>query len=112
MLTLVLGKSSGRLIPSVGSGRYSPGPGVVKLLEERSYQEIRPLMAKCSLIPPGFLTIDSKVGPISNGFHQSRRFPSRRSIRTVPTFDSQTLSQILTVLRGRSEAATRPEAVV
>src|SRR5262244_1675896 len=59
MQTLVLGKSSGRLIPTVGSGRYSPGPGMVKLLEEGSYQELRPRMAKCSLIPPGFLAIDS-----------------------------------------------------
>jgi hypothetical protein len=33
---------------------------MVSLLKERSYQEIRPAMAKCSLIPPGFLAIDSQ----------------------------------------------------
>jgi hypothetical protein len=32
---------------------------MVKLLEEGSYQELRPRMAKCSLIPPGFFAIDS-----------------------------------------------------
>src|SRR4051812_21747389 len=34
-LTLVLGKSSVREVPRVGSGRYSPGPGTVSLLEKR-----------------------------------------------------------------------------
>src|SRR5271156_5087063 len=48
-------------MPIVGSGRYSPGPGKVLLLRERSYQEIRPTMAKCSLTPPGFFAIDSKL---------------------------------------------------
>src|SRR5512135_3605798 len=46
-------------MPSVGSGRYSPGPGTVKLLEEGVYQEIRPPVANCSLIRPDFFTIDS-----------------------------------------------------
>jgi hypothetical protein len=32
---------------------------MVRLLEEGSYQELRPMMAKCSLNPPGFLAIDS-----------------------------------------------------
>jgi len=32
---------------------------MVNLLEEVSYQEVRPKMAKCSLILPDFLTIDS-----------------------------------------------------
>ena len=35
-----------------GSGRYSPGPGMVKLLEKWFYQELRPLIAICSLNPP------------------------------------------------------------
>src|SRR3954468_7104465 len=48
-----------RLIPSEGSGRYSPGPGMIELLEERSYQEIRPLVAICSQAVPGILAIDS-----------------------------------------------------
>src|SRR4051794_25589582 len=48
-----------RLIPSEGSGRYSPGPGMVELLEERSYQEIRPPVAICSQTPTGILAIDS-----------------------------------------------------
>jgi hypothetical protein len=50
-----------RLIPSEGSGRYSPGPGMVELLEERSYQEIRLPVAICSQTPPGILAIDSEV---------------------------------------------------
>jgi len=33
---------------------------MVNLLEEVSYQEVRPKMAKCSLILPDFLTIDSE----------------------------------------------------
>jgi hypothetical protein len=56
---LGLGKSSGRVMPRVWSGRYSPGPGTGYLLEVGLYQEIRSLMAKCSLNPPGFLAIDS-----------------------------------------------------
>src|SRR3954447_8865123 len=48
-----------RLIPSEGSGRYSPGPGMVELLEERFYQEIRLPVAICSQTPPGILAIDS-----------------------------------------------------
>src|SRR5215831_8502871 len=47
-------------MPTVGSGRYSPGPGMVSLLRGRSYQEIRSSVAKCSLSPPGFLAIDSE----------------------------------------------------
>ena len=49
-----------RVMPSDGSGRYSPGPGMVKLLEKWFYQELRPLMAICSLNPPGNLAIVSK----------------------------------------------------
>ena len=55
-----------RVMPWEGSGRYSPGPGMVKLLEKWFYQELRPLMAICSLNPPGNLAIVSKdnvVGP-------------------------------------------------
>src|SRR5438309_1695271 len=59
MLTLGLGRSSTRVVPSVGSGRYSPGPGTMKLLEVGSYQEIRLPVAECSLIRPDFLAIDS-----------------------------------------------------
>jgi hypothetical protein len=44
-----------RVMPWEGSGRYSPGPGMVKLLEKWFYQELRPLMAICSLNPPGNL---------------------------------------------------------
>src|SRR5271165_3300648 len=61
-----------RVMPWEGSGRYSPGPGMVKLLEKWFYQELRllekwfyqelrPLMAICSLNPPGNLAIVSDV---------------------------------------------------
>src|SRR5271166_2019085 len=50
-----------RVMPWEGSGRYSPGPGMVKLLEKWFYQELRPLMAICSLNPPGNLAIVSKT---------------------------------------------------
>src|SRR4051812_28038166 len=60
MLTLGLGRSSTRVMPSVGSGRYWPGPGTEMLLREVSYQEIRPTVAGCSLIRPDFLAIDSE----------------------------------------------------
>src|SRR5512135_1453390 len=46
-----------RVMLSVESGRYSPGPGTVKLLEDGSYQEIRPPVASCSLIRPDFLAM-------------------------------------------------------
>ena len=42
------GRSSMRVMPSVASGRYSPGPGTETLLEEGIYQEIRPAVANCS----------------------------------------------------------------
>jgi hypothetical protein len=45
---LGLGRSSMRVMPSVASGRYSPGPGTVELLGEGIYQEIRPAVANCS----------------------------------------------------------------
>src|SRR5271165_6989201 len=48
-----------RVMPWEGSGRYSPGPGMVKLLEKWFYQELRPLMAICSINPPGNLAIVS-----------------------------------------------------
>ena len=48
-----------RVMPWERSGRYSPGPGMVKLLEKWFYQELRPLMAICSLNPPGNLAIVS-----------------------------------------------------
>ena len=72
---MVLGKSSVRAMPTVGSGRYSPGPGMVKLLEreEVSYQELRPKLAKCSPISPDFFAIDSNFGAyfqrMSTGVH-------------------------------------------
>ena len=50
-----------RVMPWEGSGRYSPGPGMVKLLEKWFYQELRPLMAICSLNPPGNLAIVSPL---------------------------------------------------
>src|SRR4051794_242982 len=37
-----------RVMPSVASGRYSPGPGTETLLEERIDQEIRQAVANCS----------------------------------------------------------------
>jgi hypothetical protein len=48
-----------RVVPSVGSGRYSPGAGMAWLLEERFYQELRGLMVVCSQNLPGNRAIDS-----------------------------------------------------
>ena len=50
-----------RVMPSVASGRYSPGPGTVKLLEDGVYQEIRPAVANCSPEWPDFLAIESDL---------------------------------------------------
>jgi|SRR5271157_4028529 len=44
-----------RVVPSEGSGRYSPGPGMVKLLEE--------------MVLPGITTFDGDL------FTQSARYP-------------------------------------
>ena len=41
------------LMPSVGSGRYSPGPGIESSWKKGFDQEIRTAMAVCSLIAPG-----------------------------------------------------------
>src|SRR5512142_690849 len=68
-------------MPSVGSGRYSPGPGTVKLLEDGSYQEIRPPVASCSLIRPDFLAIDSIFRPLT--IPRTRPPCRRRSRRTA-----------------------------
>src|SRR4051794_4926422 len=62
-----------RLIPSLGSGRYSPGPGMVSLLEERVYQELRTPVPFCSQAPPDNLAIDSKKVP--NGLSVAIRPP-------------------------------------
>src|SRR5512135_3134673 len=56
---LGLGRSSMRVMPSVASGRYSPGPGTVELLGEGISQEIRPAVANCSPEWPDFLAIVS-----------------------------------------------------
>src|SRR3954454_2830974 len=69
MLTLGLGRSSTRVMPSVGSGRYWPGPGMEMLLKEESYQVIRPIVTWCSLIRPDFLAIDSSLSSIRD--HQA-----------------------------------------
>ena len=58
-LALGLGGSSTRLMPSVGSGRYPPGPGREMLPEGGSYQEIRRMMAESSQVRPEFLAKDS-----------------------------------------------------
>src|ERR1700694_764347 len=68
-----------QLIPSEGSGRYSPGPGMVELLEERSYQEIRLPVAICSQTPPGILAIDSDFP--SRSAQRLRTFWLRASYR-------------------------------
>src|SRR5512135_3679518 len=54
-----------RVVPSVASGRYSPGPGTVKLLEDGIHQEIRPAMVNRSPGWPVFLAIDSKLLEVS-----------------------------------------------
>jgi hypothetical protein len=48
-----------RVVPSVGSGRNSPGAGMVRLLEQRFSQELRSRMAVCSPISPVNRAIDS-----------------------------------------------------
>src|SRR5208337_4510356 len=54
--------------PSVGSGRYSPGPGMVYLLVE-VYQVIRTPLAVCSLIRPGNPAIDSDFKRLLNALY-------------------------------------------
>jgi hypothetical protein len=56
--TLGLGKSSKRMMPSVESGRYAPGPGMVYHLVE-VYQVIRTLLPIRSPIRPGNPALDS-----------------------------------------------------
>src|SRR4051794_24630955 len=75
-----------RLIPSEGSGRYSPGPGMVELLEERSYQEIRPPVAICSQAPPGILAIDSTIPGIVPA-HEAGHFMGRPGHVSSPKMD-------------------------
>src|SRR5947209_19315951 len=70
---LGLGRSTTRVMPSVGSGRYSPGPGTVKLLEEGIYQEIRQPVAYCSLIRPDFLAIESDID-VDGGKPEANRY--------------------------------------
>ena len=72
-----------RVMPWEGSGRYSPGPGMVKLLEKWFYQELRPLMAICSLNPPGNLAIVSEL--VGNFKNPGRCW--RRRERTVLDHD-------------------------
>src|SRR5512135_2427942 len=79
MLTLGLGRSSMQVMPSVGSGRYSPGPGTVKLLEDGSYQEIRPQVPKCSLTRPVFLAIDSEITAIPELLGDRQQLYQRRT---------------------------------
>jgi hypothetical protein len=46
---------------------------MVSLLRERSYQEIRSAVAKCSLLPPGFLAIDSAMTGFSDVWAEAGR---------------------------------------
>src|SRR4051794_25891135 len=48
-----------RVMPSVGSGRYWPGPGMAWLLEEKFYQDLRGNVAFCSQKMPDNRAIDS-----------------------------------------------------
>src|SRR4051794_36368206 len=72
-----------RLIPSEGSDRYSPGPGMVALLEERSYQEIRLSVAICSQTPPGILAIDSSFVPLCTPNFTHRKVRTLGSLITA-----------------------------
>src|SRR5208337_469141 len=91
--------SSMRVMPWEGSGRYSPGPGMVELLEKWFYQELRPLMAICSLNPPGNLAIVSE--------NQSK--PAQPKAKTEPPEGSPGN----TTKAGESEkATTKPLAAV
>src|SRR5512135_1794114 len=88
-----------RVMPWEGSGRYSPGPGMVKLLEKWFYQELRPLMAICSLNPPGNLAIVSHFstfyGPSVQamdtqlGARHRRRTPTIHRGRAQRTMDQR-----------------------
>jgi hypothetical protein len=72
-----------RVMPSVASGRYSPGPGTVKLLEDGVYQEIRPAVANCSPEWPDFLAIESgklEIGDFSLITTQEALAPSRSAL--------------------------------
>src|SRR4051794_19308655 len=62
-----------RVMPSVASGRYSPGPGTEILLGEGIYQEIRPAVANCSPEWPGFLATESFFPGFYVHYHLSRR---------------------------------------
>src|SRR5512135_2986356 len=77
---LGLGRSSMRVMPSVASGRYSPGPGTVELLGEGIYEEIRPAVANCSPEWPDFLAIVSNKATVGarkrGGGDTTRRMPS------------------------------------
>src|SRR4051794_11608649 len=98
-----------RWIPSEGSGRYSPGPGMVELLEERSYQEIRFPVAICSQAPPGILAIDSKIlrifrewsrdgglgrGAARGGGQAPPESPGRRAAGTTAAADQRSADRV------------------
>src|SRR5262249_29260322 len=69
---LGLGRSSMRVMPSVASGRYSPGPGTETLLGDEIYQEIRPVVADCSPREPDSLATESRTEHLDPGLSGPR----------------------------------------
>src|SRR5271167_27734 len=100
-----------RVMPWEGSGRYSPGPGMVKLLEKWFYQELRPLMAICSLNPPGNLAIVSLFVAIDHCRMGSAVTGSARGIHGRPrrftSEDATFATRVKTSLAAMAAVTTR-----
>src|SRR5262245_6263781 len=104
MLIFGLGRSSTRVMPSVASGRYSPGPGTDILLGDGIYQEIRPAVANCSPKEPDSLATESITFAVSVQdliFDLGAQVPIDQIMRAVRPGHCEDFAAIILIARGR-----------
>src|SRR3954447_7527583 len=84
-----------RVVPSVGSGRYSPGGDMAWLLGVRSYQELRSRMAVCSPNSPGNRATDSAADENTDGIVSGSELVSFVKTRVSKETENEQLPELI-----------------